>query len=152
MRRQTLVLCLISACGLTAGTAAVAASKAEHAIQYRQGIYHAIGWNFMPMAAMVRGKQAWDQAQFSKRAQRVAFYSRQLLEGFPAGSDQGKTRAKPEIWTHFDDFKQKMSDFEQASAALAQTSAGGDQAATRKAFMQTAKACKACHDAYREKE
>lgn len=132
---------------------AFAQVKPDRAIHYRQGIYHAILWNFGPMSAVVRGKTKWDQADFAKRAKRIDFYSQQLLEGFPPGSDTGaKTRAKPEIWTHFADFKSKMSHFEDAAAMLAKVSEGGDQAASKQAFMDTAKACRACHDKYREKE
>ncbi|NII09925.1 cytochrome c [Oleiagrimonas sp. C23AA] len=152
MRRHLLVLGFVAATGFAVSAAALAASQSTRAIEYRQGIYHAIGWNFHPMLDMVRGKQAWNQAEFSKRAKRIAFYSQQLLEGFPAGSDKGaKTDAKPGIWSHFDDFKQKMSDFETTSAHMAQVAERGDEAASKKAFMDTAKACKACHERYREK-
>lgn len=138
---------------LAISAAAFAQIKPDRAIHYRQGIYHAMAWNFGPMNAMVRGKTVWNQADFAKRAKRIAFYSQQLLEGFPPGSDTGaKTRAKPEIWTHFDDFKTKMTNFEDAAANLAKTSQDGDKTASKQAFVDTAKACTAGHDKYREEE
>lgn len=151
--RTLLSIAIVAVISLAISAAAFAQIKPDRAIHYRQGVYHAMAWNFGPMSAMVRGKTQWDQADFAKRAKRIAFYSQQLLEGFPPGSDTGaKTRAKPEIWTHFDDFKTKMSDFEEAAAKLSKVSQGGDKAASKQAFMDTAKACKACHDKYREKE
>lgn len=150
MRRPLPIIVLTAVASLALSAVTLAAVKPERAIHYRQGVYHAMGWNFGPMNAMVRGKQPWDQADFAKRAKRIAFYSQQLLEGFPPGSDTGaKTDAKPEIWQHFDDFTAKMRAFEDAAAHLAKVSAGGGPAASKQAFVDTAKACKACHDKYR---
>lgn len=151
MRRTLSAIVLAATAGFMLSAVALAAVKPETAIHYRQGIYHAMGWNFGPMNDMVRGKQPWDQADFSKRAQRIAFYSKQLLEGFPPGSDTGaETDAKPEIWQNFDDFTAKMHNFQDAAANLAKVTQGGDQAASKQAFADTAKACKACHDKYRK--
>ena len=150
--RHPLSTCIAAATLATVvSLSAIAAVKPETAIKYRQGIYHAMGWNFGPMTDMVRGKAPFDQADFAKRAKRIEFYSQQLLEGFPPGSDKGaKTDAKPEIWQDFDDFKAKLSDFQDAAAILASTAAQGDEAASKKAFMATAKSCKACHKEYRK--
>ncbi len=151
MRRPLPAIVLAAAAGFMLSAVALAAVKPETAIHYRQGIYHAMGWNFGPMNAMVRGKQPWDQADFSKRAQRIAFYSQQLLEGFPPGSDTGaETDARPEIWQNFDDFTAKMHNFQDAAANLAKVAQGGDPAASKQAFADTAKACKACHEKYRK--
>lgn len=153
MQRPVLASILVAIVATTVSLVAVADVKPETAIKYRQGIYHAMGWNFGPMSDMVRGKTSFDQAAFSKRAKRIEFYSQQLLEGFPPGSDKGaKTDALRAIWDDFDDFKSKLSNFQDAAATLASTSASGDEAASKKAFMATAKTCKACHDKYRQKD
>lgn len=149
------VLASVLAATLATGVSlvALAAVRPERAIHYRQGIYTAMGWNFHPMADMVRGKAPFDQAEFAQRAQRIAFYSRQLLEGFPPGSDKGvRTEALPAIWQNFDDFKSKLSDFQTAADHLAKVAQGNDIAASKQAFMDTAKTCKACHDKYREED
>lgn len=148
--RTVPVLVVVTVASLAISVAALAQTKGSRAIQYRQGVYHAMGWNFGPMNAMVRGKIPWNQAEFAKRASRIAFYSQQLLEGFPPGSDTGaKTDAKPAIWQNFDDFKAKMQNFENAAATMAKVTQGNDQAASKQAFIDTAKACKACHEKYR---
>jgi cytochrome c556 len=150
MRRLPLVLAAVA--GFAISTVALAAIKPDTAVAYRQGVYHAILWNFVPMSDMVRGRVPWNQAEFAKRAERVSFYSRQLLEGFPPGSLTGRSEAKPGIWTHWTDFAAKMQAFEDASAALASTAKGPDEAATRAAFAKTARTCKSCHDQYRKED
>jgi cytochrome c556 len=73
---------------------------------------------------------------------------------FPAGSgpEAGvKTKAKPEIWT-------RPADFQAAAAGLASeahrfdaVAASGDVNAVRAEFPALGKACKTCHDQFRDK-
>lgn len=152
MRRLSLILALpVAAVGIAA--IATAAVKPETAIAYRQAGYTMLGWNFGPMAQMVRGKTPWDAAEFARRAERVATIAPQLLEGFPEGSDTGATTdAKPEIWKNMDDFKAKMDALVKESKLLADIAKSGDEAKTKEQFKQTAGACKACHDKYRSED
>jgi len=151
MRRSSLIL----AAAVTLGTAAIASAavKPETAIAYRQAGYTMLGWNFGPMAQMVRGKTPWDAAEFARRAERVALIAPQLLEGFPEGSDTGATtEAKPDIWKNMDDFKLKMDDLVKQSKLLAEVAKSGDEAKMKEQFKQTAGACKACHEKYRSED
>jgi len=147
MRR---VLLTLSLCASLLSTSAMAQTKPEDAINYRRSAYTVLLWNWMPMNAMVRGRIAFDAAEFARRAERVAALAPQLLEGFPEGSQEGAiTDAKPAIWTHFDDFSAKMKDLERETAALANIAKGGDEAAIKEQFAKTGGACKACHDEYK---
>ena len=122
----------------------------DKVIHYRQGVYTMIGWNFGPMGAMVKGQVPFDAAEFSKRAERVAWLAQQIEEGFPPGSGTGATTdAKPGIWQDFADFQAKLADLQRESQALATTAKAGDEAATKAQFIKTAGTCKACHDVYR---
>ncbi|MEO7063528.1 MAG: cytochrome c [Dokdonella sp.] len=151
MRLITLVFGV--AATLTGAAVATAAVKPETAIHYRQSVYTMIGWNFAPMAQMVKGKTAWDGAEFSKHADRIAALTTQLMEGFPQGSDTGaKTEAKPDIWKNPDDFKSKMDELVNQSRALAEIAKGGDEAKMKEQFKTTAGACKSCHDKYRTED
>lgn len=135
---------------LSGACIATAAVKPDAAIRYRQSVYTMIGWNFSPMAQMVKGKTAWDAAEFSRHAERVAALAPQLMEGFPQGSETGaKTEAKPEIWKNPEDFKAKMDDLIKQSRALADVAKGGDEAKIKEQFKTTAGTCKSCHDKYR---
>ena len=151
MRHTRLILAATATLGVAA--IATAAVKPETAIAYRQAGYTMLGWNFGPMAQMVRGKTPWDAAEFARRAERVALIAPQLLEGFPEGSDAGATtEAKPEIWKNMDDFKSKMDDLVKQSKLLAEVAKSGDEAKMKDQFKQTAGACKACHDKYRSED
>ncbi len=141
----------LSLAALLSTTVAGAAGKPEDAIHYRHAAYTVIGWNFGPMAQMVKGKLPWDAKDFALRADRVAAMAPQLLEGFPEGSDTGiKTDAKPEIWKDMADFKAKMDDFVKESQQLAAVAKGGDEAKMKEQFGKTAETCKSCHQKYRK--
>lgn len=145
MIRRLLLLSMLAAPALTA-----IAATPDRAIGYRQDVFGLIGWNFGALGDMVREKRAWDAAEFTRRAARVAQLSQMTDEGFPPGSDKGATTdAKAEIWTNRADFDAKMDDFRREAAALATAAQGGDQAAIKAQFAKTGGTCKACHDEYK---
>jgi cytochrome c556 len=146
---------LLAATSLCVAALAFAHSKQDDAIDYRMGLMTVMGWNFGPLGAMVKGKIPFDAAEFSKHADRVAFLSDQIIEGFPKGSDKGehmKTNAKPEIWTKFDDFQSKAKDLNTQAKLLAEIAKANDEAKDKEQFKKVASACKACHDKYKEDE
>jgi len=149
MKRLAVVL-LFAVCTSVFANAAFA-QKPEDAIKYRQGVYRVIGWNFGPMAAMAKGEKPYDAAAFARHAEIVAFMSKLPLEGFVPGSDTGETKAKPEIWLDMDDFKAKLEKMQAEAAKLAEVAKGGDPNASKAQLGETGKACKACHDKYRNK-
>jgi len=81
----------------------------------------------------------------------LAFVSKLPLEGFVPGTETGETKAKPEIFQDMDDFKAKMDKMNQETAKLAQVAQNGDFDALKAQVGETGKACKACHDKYRNK-
>ena len=128
---------LFAVCASLFGTAAFA-QKPEDAIKFRRGVMAVIGWNFGPMAAMAKGDRPYDAAAFARHAEIVAFMSKLPLEGFVPGSDTGETKAKLE----------KM----QAEVAkLAEVAKTPDLNTSKAQLGETGKACKACHDKYRNK-
>jgi cytochrome c556 len=149
MNRLLVALLLTVCSSLLAGLAF--AQKPEDAIKYRQGVYRVIGWNFGPMAAMAKGEKPYDAAAFARHAEIVAFMSKLPLEGFIPGSENGETKAKPEIWLDMDDFKAKLEKMQNEAAKLAEVAKGGDFSAAKAQLGETGKACKACHDKYRNK-
>ena len=129
-----------------------AQAKPEKSIEYRQGVYRVIGWNFGMMSAMVKGDVPYDKEVFAKRAANVAMMAPMVLEGFGPGTDKGaKTEAKPEIWTKMDDFKSKLSKMNDEATKLAAISKTGSFDEIKKQFGATGASCKACHDEYKVK-
>lgn len=156
MMNRFLRLSMVSV--LTLGISGIGVAKEgkgslqEHAIQYRQGAFHVIAWNFGAMAEMVKGKIPFDAKAFAEKATKVEMLSHFPLEGFMIeGSDKGKTEAKAALWKEIDKFKEKMGKFEEESAKLVEVSKSATKVEDVKAqFEATGKTCKGCHEKYKE--
>ena len=131
---------------------AIAQAKPEDAIKYRQGAYKVMGWNFAPMAAIVKGEKPYDKDAFARHAAILEFASKLPIEGYGPGTDKGAdTKAKPEIWAKMDDFKAKMTKMNEETAKLAAIAKSGSFDDIKKQFGATGGSCKACHDDYKNK-
>jgi cytochrome c556 len=139
------------AAALASGAALAQTVKPEDAIKYRQGVMRAMGWNFGPMAAMVKGDIPFDKGKFARNAQWVAELSPMPWEGFMPGTETGDTKAKADIWLDQDKFKKLAEKMEMEASKLAEVAKTGDEARMKAQFSDTAKACKACHDDFRKK-
>lgn len=125
-------------------------TKAEQLLKYRKAVYQAIVWNFAPMSQMAQGKIPFDAKEFELRAGRVAALTPMLAESYaPESREVAGSKAKPELWTQRADFDAKLKDLVDRSGTLATVARGGDAALTKQAFLDTAGACKACHDKYK---
>jgi len=142
----------VAASALALSAHAFAHGKEDDAIDYRMGLMTVIGWNFGPLGSMVKGKTPFDTADFAKHADRVAYLSDQILEGFPKGSDKGHTDAKPDIWANWDDFQSKAKDLNTQAKLLADIAKANDETKDKEQFKKVAEACKACHDKYKKKD
>ena len=127
--------------------------KTEPLQSLRQSYFALLGMTFAPMGDMVKGKIEWDAARFSGWADDLHRAAQFHVErGFAPGTEQGTTRAKPNIWSNMDDFQSKLDDFRAAAASLAEIATEGDPATSREQFVATGGTCKACHDEYKSKD
>ncbi|MGB1439953.1 MAG: c-type cytochrome [Luminiphilus sp.] len=127
--------------------------KTEPMQSLRQSYFALLGMTFGPMADMVKGKIEWDDATFQRWASDLEGVSGYQVErGFAPGTEEGMTRAKPEIWLNTEDFNAKLADFRREAGKLASVAAEGDRAAISAQFGATGKTCKACHDEYKSKD
>ena len=127
--------------------------RSEPIQSLRQSYFALVGMTFGPMADMVKGKIDWDDATFQRWASDLAAVSTfQVERGFAPGSEEGKTRAKPDIWLDMDDFSVKLANFRREAAALAEVAQSGDRGAIAEQLGQTGGTCKACHDEYKAKD
>lgn len=151
--KKTFATCALLA-GLTAAPAAFSHLENTAFYQsYRQSLYALLGANFGPMGSMLKGEMPWNEAQFiswSKDLSKVA--SLDIMRGFPAGSGDGKTRAKPEIWQNIPDFEAKINDLRKETREMAEVASSGDRKAIMMQFQKTGGTCKACHDEYKSKD
>ena len=150
MRTCVFTVSAIAAAVVTGSAAAPV--KPEDVIKYRQSVYRVMGWNYAPMAAMMKGEKPYDKEAFARHAVIVSQLSPLAMEGFAAGSDKGtETKAKPEIWTKSADFKEKMEKMTAETNKLATIARTGSFDEIKQQFGTTGGACKACHDDYRNK-
>lgn len=82
-------------------------------------------------------------------AEAIAAQAAKQLAHFPAGSDKGETKAKPEIWANMADFQAKMKAAEDGAKKLAASAKAGGMDAVKADFGALGGACGACHKAYR---
>jgi len=100
---------------------------------------------------MAEGKRPYDKAEATRLADLLVQVSMVPRNFFGEGTGQGETRAKPEIWTHREDFDAKMDKMVSEAAKLPQVVRGGDEAAFKRLVKEVDDTCDACHKEYRVK-
>lgn len=84
-------------------------------------------------------------------AQKIADWATKIPAHFPKGSDQGDTKAKPDIWANWDDFTKDASNNHEAALKLVAAGKSGDMGAVKAAFGALGATCGACHKQFKEK-
>jgi cytochrome c556 len=150
-RAVAVVLGLASAYVLAQGAAQP--TPAERAIEYRQAVFKVVAGNFAPLAQNAQGKIELPAAAVRKYAERLAAVADFTRDAFPEISREGKTRAKPEIWSDRVEFDKLVADLNTQSRALAAVTARADAKPEdfKAAVGAVGNACKSCHDKFREK-
>ena len=128
---------------------ATSASADGHEIKYRKGVMKAVGGTMGSLAAVLKNqapaKHAVPLAETMKNLAAV------VPDVFPEGSDFGETAALPAVWEKPTEFKAALDAFVAAANALpGAAAAGGDTYGM--AFGNLGKACKGCHEHFREKK
>lgn len=137
---------------LMAGTSVSAFDSSADAIEYRQNVFSLVAAHFGEMGSMVKGEKTFDAKEFAYRANSLEALSKMPLEGFTfPGSDKGNTKAKPAVWSDMDGFKEKLTQFQTDSEALAKAAQSGDMKSIKPVFMTTAKNCKSCHSDFKNR-
>ncbi len=100
---------------------------------------------------MIKGQVPWDPAKALLAARALNAVSYAIVKYVPEGSITGDSEASPRIW-------QDMKGFRAAAMKLREKSAGAIEAVKMDAeefaaaIMEVGKACKSCHQTYREKK
>ena len=113
--------------------------------------------NYDAWKAVKKATEEKDYATIQLKAKDIMEHMDHALEYFPKGSITEKSRAKPEIWTHWDDFSKIPVKVKDMANALAQAAAAKDDAkvqALSKTFIgpegspYRGGACFECHKTY----
>jgi cytochrome c556 len=145
MKIVTACLAAVSALTLSVPVSAQF-SKPENAIKYRQSAMFMMAQNFGRVAGMAGGRIPFDAKVAADSAAVAEVMSKLPWEGFVAGTDSGKTRAKPEIWSNrakFDDYAKKM---QVEMGKLSAAAKSGNLESIKVAVKATGAVCESCHD------
>lgn len=123
--------------------------KSEDAIKYRQGALFVMGQHFGRLGAMANGRIPYDAKVASENAEFVAAMAKVPWVAFVPGSDQGNSKARPDIWSDAPKFREAAEKMMAETTKLATAAKAGNVEALKSAFGPTAASCKACHDSYR---
>lgn len=121
--------------------------QAEDPVFHRQQIMQALddeGEALGSIAARVT-----PPTKMAEHAHNVARLAREAYESFKPNAPGGK--AKPEVWTNWADYSQKMEAFVANADKMAKVADSGDVNGVTELLVD-ALPCKGCHDVYRQKK
>ena len=102
-----------------------------------------------PLGLVARGRQDYVKSEFVEGAQALKDLSSQPWAFFTADGNYPPTRAKPEVWSKPDEFKQAQNKYLASVDKLVEVSGSADMAAIATAVDAVQKSCKSCHDQFR---
>ncbi len=127
------------------------AVKPDVLIAARQSAYAMSAGTFVGMKNAI--KDGEDLKPWAQAAADMAEWAEVIPSLFPPGTETGHdTKAKSAVWSDQAGFAKAAGVYADAAKKLAAAAKADDKAAFAAAFKDTAKACGACHKAYREKE
>ena len=133
---------------LSAGSAAAQFSKADDAIKYRQSAFTLMTVHMGRLGAMARGDVPFDAAAAKASANVVAVVSHLPWDAFPPGSNSGAAKIKGDPWKDAANFSKLQADLKAQTAKLPDAVATLD--GLKGQVGATSRACRACHEQYRE--
>ena len=141
---------------MTAGLVLIAASLVlvtaafgdDDPIAARQALMKRNGAEARTAFLMAKGRMPFDPAAAATAMNDIATDMAILPTLFPPGSDQGKTKASPDVFTNMDDFKALAATMA-TDAKAAATAAPQGVDAFAAAFTTVDSDCSACHRKYR---
>lgn len=147
------IICLtVAVIACSVAGSAFAQRKPEAIIKERQSLMSMQNWALRDIAMMVKGQQPYDQAIAARSAALLNVTNKMILEAFPPGTESGApTRARPEIWTDTEKFKQALERLQAETPKLTEAAQAGTLDALRGAFSGVVKGCDGCHDSFRAK-
>ncbi len=150
MKRLTMIGYAFAGALASSFTLPAAADETNPYIVHRQGIYKTVSGHMTSLKAILFLKhEARDQAAYHAEAIVEAF--KHMGNAYPAGSDKGETKARAEIWTQPDKFREAGKNAFAAATALAEATQLGEQKEVITAYKKLGDSCKACHDDFRKK-
>jgi cytochrome c556 len=134
------------------GSAYAQFGRTDDAIRYRQAVMFLLAQHVGRMAAVVQGKQPYNQEGFLGNAVLVETLSKLPWDAFLlAGSDKGQTKMKSEVLENKGKFEAAALNLETEMAKLVSAANSGDFDAIKAQFGAVGKSCKNCHSQFRSR-
>ena len=99
--------------------------------------------------AIKAAAEAKDYATIEAKAKDIMGNGDKILDFFPKGSTQGKTKAKPEIWDKWEEFSKNPVRVKKAASEVADAAKAKDDEAIAVKVKALGDACGSCHKAFR---
>ena len=119
-------------------------------IRDRHELMEGIGKNAKIIGDSLKAGGQGDRLKITDSALKIQTSASKIAALFPPGSTDPKSRAKPEIWTHWDKFQEDARTLELTAGELANAAQSGGDAKSAADTMFGA--CKSCHDEFRVPE
>ena len=129
--------------------AQAAPSPYEEPIRYRRAAMVMIKVHYDRLSQMLKGTRPFTKEEFSRHASVLEVLSQVSLDGFVAGSHEGETKAKAEIWSDWKKFKAQGDQFRTATTRLREMAPAASQDALKSQLSEVTRSCKNCHDDFK---
>ncbi len=150
--RPQIIRSLVLTTGLILASAVATAHTvpAKDAIKFRQSAFFLMGSMFGQINGMAQGKVPMNEAVLKSNAANLNMLIQLPFHAFPEGSDEGKTKAKPEIWMEAKKFNDAKDASQAAVAKLNTAVAAGNLKELKALAAGVGKTCKGCHDQFKQ--
>jgi cytochrome c556 len=119
-------------------------------IRDRHELMEEQGKNAKIIGDSLKAGGAGDRLRIADAALKIQTSASKIAALFPPGSTDPKSRAKPEIWTHWEKFQANARKLEDSAGVLANAAQSGGDVKTAADTMFGV--CKSCHDEFRVPE
>lgn len=108
-----------------------------------------LGGHMGAIGKVAKGEAAYSPA-IVDHAKGIEMISHQVVDLFPEGSADEKSRSKPEIWSDWAGFEKAANDFKAVTPALVTAAMSGDTGQIGAALGAVGKTCGGCHKPFRK--
>lgn len=138
---------------ITASMLAIAHQQTgDDRVDYRQGAYRVMGWHMGLLGDTARGEKPFDLERVRESVKHLQWAERLTATTYtPDTRHAAKSRLKPSAWQDMDTLVDRGRSLKTAIDTLAAQADAGNEAGIKQAIGEVGRACKACHDDFREK-
>ncbi len=137
---------------LAATTTLAHQQTGDDRVDYRQGAYKIMGWHMGILGDMARGETAFDLDRAREAAHHLQWAERLTATTYTPDTKQTKkSRLLPKAWRDMGAFADRGKTLKNEIDALVSDLEAGNEGAAKQRIGEVGKACKACHDDFREK-